>query len=64
MHIVLILTLFISFYGLLDYFAFNCGIDYIQVAHMDNTTKPKKVYKGKKKKKKATAPEADDLSKS
>ncbi|CBI39571.3 hypothetical protein VitviT2T_020864 [Vitis vinifera] len=34
------------------------------VAHMDNTTKPKKVYKGKKKKKKATAPEADDLSKS
>lgn len=31
---------------------------------MDNTTKPKKVYKGKKKKKKATAPEADDLSKS
>ncbi|XP_034705658.1 uncharacterized protein LOC117929473 isoform X2 [Vitis riparia] len=33
------------------------------VAHMDNTSKPKKVYKGKKKKK-ATAPEADDLSKS
>ncbi|KAJ9681794.1 hypothetical protein PVL29_017932 [Vitis rotundifolia] len=31
------------------------------VAHMDNTKKPKKVYKGKKKK--TTAPEADDLSK-